>query len=456
MWPVAVLLVFSAAVVATVGLAGCDTRLARDGTAAAGAGAIVRDSGGVEIVENHAPERSRGEFWTLGPEPAFVLGAGEVRSGADLGGDRDDLDGSIWRVRGLAKLVDGRIAVLSGGHHQVMIYEPSGKLSRTIGGRGQGPGEFVSPEGMQYRPPDTLVVWDYWMGPVTYFDTVGTVLERRQIDYGKMFAVVPGVSQESPKTPLPDGSFVVRVRRTDPDFVRPRDGSLMRYPLVEYLRVDLETYAPRSLGIWDGPEMWAVPGDVRASSPALASTPDWYPADLGLDSHVATGGRPPAIYVTNADRNEIRQFSLDGTLRRIIRRTIPPVRVTDKADRAQRDHFLRWMGAEAGVYAPFVEAWPKREYYPTAAALVVDSEGYLWVREWSASESGLPDQWSVFNPEGRWIGVLDALPAPSWRCVGESGFPCWIDQDWLLTLTEDDLGRERIEGYRIHRDGRER
>ena len=55
-----------------------------------------------------------------------------------------------------------------------------------------------------------------------------------------------------------------------------------------------------------------------------------------LDSHIAVGGDPPSVYVTNGDRNEIRQFSGDGSLVRIIRRTTPLVPVTARADRAWR------------------------------------------------------------------------------------------------------------------------
>ena len=77
------------------------------------------------------------------------------------------------------------------------------------------------------------------LGPVTYFDTAGVILKRRLIDLGKVLAAVPGASRESPTVPLPDRSFVVTVRRTDPQFAPPRAGTLVRYPPVEYFRVDL-------------------------------------------------------------------------------------------------------------------------------------------------------------------------------------------------------------------------
>ena len=141
---------------AVPGLAGCDS--------GPSAGDSVRDSAGIEIVENHAPERPEGQFWTMDPEPAFVLGG--IATCAESESGRDDLDGAIWGVRGLAMLVDGRIAVLSQGNHKVFIFDTSGRLSREFGSRGEGPGEFALPIRLQYLPPDTLAVWDHWMGPV--------------------------------------------------------------------------------------------------------------------------------------------------------------------------------------------------------------------------------------------------------------------------------------------------
>ncbi len=441
------------AIAAAIASAGCDAGPSAGSAPADGAAVTVRDSAGIEIVENHAPENPPEQFWTLDPEPEFVLGGTDGPAARSPAADRDDRDGRILYVRGLARLVDGRIAVLSEGNHRLFVFESSGRLSKAIGGRGAGPGEFSRPVRMQYLPPDTLAVWDQWMGPVTYFDTAGVVLKRRPIDLGKVLAAVPWASHESPVIPLPDGSFVAAVPRGDAEFAPPRQGALVRHPPVEYVRVDVETYVARSLGIWDGAEKWAVPRDVLAAHPVLRERIDRHGlagTDEVMASHLEAGGRGGAIYVANGERNEIRQFSFDGSLVRIIRRTTSPVAVTERADRSWRNHLLELAGPQGRELG--VEAWPGREHHPAVAGMSVDAVGHLWVREWSESESGMPDQWSVFGPEGRWLGVLRMSGVP-WLCRHGT---CWIDRDWLVVLRLDALGVERIEGYRIRRDGRER
>lgn len=430
------------AIVAIALLCGCGEAPSARGAAGEGGGVTIRDSAGVEIVVNHAPEHPVGQFWTIDPDPWIVLG------GAENPGDQaNDSAQLIWEVVGVARLVDGRVAVLSSENRRLLLFEPSGTLSRAIGRAGEGPGEFTRPEHLQYLPPDTLVVWDYFLSSILSFDTAGRLLGERSIDFARMMQRVPGVTGEGMELPLPDGSFIASRVGGEPE-PEPIPGSLVRLGPADIFRIDRD-YAPRLLGTWEGMELW-VPREQFADEFPVAPT-------FGPDFHMAAGGRPPSIYVSDGARNEVLQFSQDGSPLRIIRRTTDPVPVTREARTAWEESFFR-LGDMIGepVPANLFDGMPMRESFPPVTGLVVDAEGHLWVKGWSATDSGMPvQQWSVFDPAGRWLGVVAEPPDP-WSFVFLAAChwrfsPCWIDREVFLTVRRDELGVERVEGYRIRR-----
>ena len=410
---------FAAAAIA-IAAAGCDGPAPDDSEVAGRAPTfIVRDSAGIEIVENHAPEHAAGEFWTIDPEPEFVLG------GADETGEpAHDSAQLVWDVVGLARVEDGRVAVLSSRGTQLLLFEPSGKLSRIIGRKGEGPGEFTGPEWLQYLPPDTLVVWDYFMTSIDYFDTAGRLLRQRRVDHAKLLEV--GIYGENLSFPITGEAFIADMmgREVDP----------------EPIWSDCSPY-----------EAWthrAGPGGQPISGGEWST---WWPVEyvlidstysdhsLGCPSRMAAGGDPAWVYIPARDRNEIYQLTLDGALARIIRRT------TELVPYAVRD------GGPLGEEG--------RVTLDSTFDVVVDTEGYLWVMERSGSSTGSGVQWSVYSAAGRWLGVM---PVP-WsgglaRCQGSGGIHgqtsgCWVDRDFFVILRRDELGVEMVEGYRIRRGG---
>ena len=413
----------------------CGQRLPEEGATDPASTVTTWDSAGIEIVENHAPEHTAGEFWTIDPEPEFVLGGSENPSG--LANDSSQL---VWGVVGLARLPDGRVAILSSENKRLMLFEPSGELSRIVGGPGEGPGEFIRPERLQFLPPDTLVVWDHFLTAIDYFDSSGNLLRERSVDYAKLRE--HGAWGESRRIPLPDGSFLVGVMDTVPD------DSLDD---CTHLTVTRESF-PGGESKLHAEELLKIGDSYTARSFGCASS---------FFSLMTAGGDPPYFYIHNGG-NEVQQRALDGTLVRIIRRTTEPPPVTDKARLAEGDHLMKYGEAMGAVVVRTEEVGDvevqvrKREKYDAVESLLVDTEGYLWIREWSASESGIPDQWSVFSPAGRWQGVLAFPPEPigsDLRICTRRTTACWIGKDYFLVVRRDEMGVERVEGYRIRRGG---
>ena len=285
------------------------------------------------------------------------------------------------------------------------------------------------------------------MSSIIHFDIEGQLIRERSIDFATLMQRVPGVNGESMELPLPDGSFIASKLGAEPE-PEPVPGTLVRIAGADFLRIDHE-YAPYPLGSWAGMEFW-VPREPVSDQFPFAPT-------FGPDLHIAAGGRPPSIFISDGTRNEVRQWSLDGTLLRIIRRTTDPVPVTREAQSAWEASFFR-LAEVFGEPAPpnIFDGMPMRESFPPVTGLVVDAEGYPWVKGWSASESEMPEQqWSVFSPEGLWLGVVAEPPDPlSFGFLGSCHWrfsPCWIDRDFFLAVRRDELGVERVEGYRIRR-----
>ncbi len=417
----------AAAVALVLSATACGTPASEAAAAGQDPGATIRDSAGIEIVENHAPLWESGEFWTVDPEPEFVLG------GLGASGDSAHL---IWQVRGAKPLSDGRIALLTpGGDHKVLVYEPTtGRLSAAIGRSGRGPGEFFRPVGMQVLPGDTIAVWEFMFGPVYYFDPSGRIVRERRIDLGALVEATRMDNRQPGEIPwpLPDGSFGMSVHQVE--WARPdRSGVVFRAP-IGFVRIDSAYSVHRFGGWWDELEtLSSVGGDNLFSGVPFATS-----------AMLTFGGAPLSAYVTNNDSYEVHQFSATGVLRRILRRSVDPVPVTD-------EEYEEWR-ASAETMNPLRD-WRKwdqvagelpRRHHPIIKGMRVDSEGFLWILDRSPYRGDTAD-FSVFSPEGRWLGTVH-VPAPG---------AFWIGEDFILARrVNHDTGVESVESYRLDRRGR--
>ena len=379
---------------------------------------VVRDSAGIQIVENLAPEWDEGSQWTVAAEPAVVIGG---YRGADETADSSHL---VWSVGDVRPLSDGRIAVLSSGEKKLFLFEPSGEFAGSIGRAGRGPGEFGYPQHLQVLPGDTLVVWDFMFGAIAHFDPSGELLRDWRVDVGALMVSLQEWSQRLPervRLPLRDGSFIVAVYHTPLGFMP--DG-IYRAPIELYV-ID-SAYNAHPLGRWEGSEH-VYPGRPRS-------------VPFPHEAHVAAGGSPISVYIGNSDDYEVHQFSETGVLRRVIRRAAEPIPITTGDILRWKDDFER-RNYEAN-WEPWDQAMaelPPREFRPAVAGLLVDSEGHLWVAD---RKERTRSEWSVFDATGRWLGTVEL---PLHRVE-------WIGEDLILGVTEDpDTGVEVVEGYRLSR-----
>ncbi|MDH4351604.1 MAG: hypothetical protein OEW56_10685 [Gemmatimonadota bacterium] len=72
----------------------------------------------------------------------------------------------------------------------------------------------------------------------------------------------------------------------------------------------------------------------------------------------------------------------------------------------------------------------------------LDAGGNLWVAYYRLEEE--PVRWAVFDPDGRWLGDIEA---PSNGGVWDIG------NDYVLGVWRDDLGVEQVRMYRLAKGG---
>jgi hypothetical protein len=86
---------------------------------------------------------------------------------------------SLSRVRAIRVLPDGRIVVLEADDQQVHILSARGVPLKTIGRRGNGPGEFTGANNLWLAPDGQIIVYDLTARRLTIFSPDGRLLKTQ-------------------------------------------------------------------------------------------------------------------------------------------------------------------------------------------------------------------------------------------------------------------------------------
>lgn len=351
----------------------------------AGFAGTVRDSAGVQIVEN----TSTG---TWGQDGGWATE--QILSIGEAAGDPEYQFG---QVVGVDALSDGRILVMDGQAQRLQVYGPDGTYRRTIGGPGSGPGEF-SPgvNGVFVGRGDTILVTD--MG-------------------NQRVVLVP-----------PDGeptSFPMRME----------DGIPFRFELSGAGELVVQR---RSMGFGDAAAD-ASPNDLIATLTYDGAVTDTLltPKRGGTFEMSDQGprfrffspeprwtmlGGGQLAYASN-DAYRVSVFGEDGAVRRIITFPHEPRAVTERDQEAVRQLMRRQMeesGAPPQMVDQMLGAVSFAESWPAFTQLRGGPGGTLWVQRvryldqltdeeretWNPQlDQGSPE-WDVFEQDGRYGGVV--------------------------------------------------
>lgn len=409
---------------------------------ASGPAPAVRDSAGIMVVENTlSPVWDSTTAWSIAQEPTLAIGG---------------LEGPPHLAFGYAlapvRLSDGRIVVADRQRNHVHFYTRSGEHLRTVGRTGQGPGEFTQIWRMYRIQGDSLMV----LNPATLttiFSPEGEFMRRYELD------PVPGRPNIWWKGRFPDGSMLAfslaqeGTRYVDPPpgsdaerrIVRPDRGEFYRDSLLHFLYTGEGEMVDSLMKI---PGQWLASNRVFAPSDAYRVEGEYFytsPGDI-VEIQSWRHLEEPAEPSPTTPAGLLR-------LERIVRR--PPlhdITVTEERKEAyreeERERYRELAELNANVSMESLERRLAELTFPPTLpahgnALRVDSEDNLWLLEYRWDETE-PNRWSVFDPDGTWLGVVES---PAGFAVNDIG------PDYVLGIRRDALDVQYVEMYPLVKPG---
>ena len=321
----------------------------------------------------------------------------------------------------------GRLFVLDPTNHRVVVIDSDGRLIRTLGREGSGPGEFVVPRTMAVFADGSVTVHDAIRRTFASFDPAGELRHdnRASLDHG-----LPGRI-----FPLPDGSIAATTQMFYVDgrlHVRTSSG------------MSPTTRGRVLLFSADGRRVNRI-ADVHIAQVPMAFQPELYVAVARDGSIVFADSSAYAVHVIRDGRSVV------------IRRPLAPRAVTDqdrRDERARRLAMIEGPGAQATGASlnstPDPRAALEREReriermrfapeVPVIAGIGVDWAGQIWVQR-TGSRAGAAGPIDIITPAGGYVGTIgEGTSLPS--AFGPGGR--------FAVVHTDDLGVQHIRIGRV-------
>ena len=376
---------------------------------------VVYDSAGVRIIHHPSPTVGSPARWAVSGGPLVAIGR-----------DGGDVSHQFFGVVGALRLSDGRIVIGNRGSSELRFFDEDGQHLFSVGSSGDGPGEFRMLAGLYRMEGDSLLTHDFQGRRMSVFAPDGAFVRSFRLE------PVDDASVPSVAGVFGDGSILVRGLAVVG--ARETQTGVVRDPMV-YSRMNERGDVLAAYGEFPGTETYV--GEF-AGAPTAQLLP------LGRTS-VATAGHD-WFFVGAGDEYEIEVRSLAGDLLHLVRMDVQPRAVM--SHHVEEVHRVLREGAEGLPDAMRrdverqLQDMPLPEVFPAYGHFAVDSEGALWVGDYTAPNDET-SVWTVFLPEGDLLAQLEIDSALRLLDIGT---------DYILGVRTDDLGVERVELYQLTRD----
>jgi hypothetical protein len=335
---------------------------------------------GVSIVKNPQDPIYGGDIFNLNEDLSVGKAEGDDEYIFSQINDFDvDNEGNIYAIDNLTS--------------QVRVFDKTGKFARTVGRKGQGPGEMQMPGFIQITSQREVLVVDYSTFQFIFFSLDGTFVRQKSIGRPVLPAKLDSrgnlIGMEI-LAPPPVGGKILR--KYDSNFT-----SLME--IAE--------------------EKQGQRGVIDIGKPSCL-------CDVTSEDYVVWG---------NSELYELQVLNPEGKLVKKIQKKHDPVTITSRDKEIYETE-----------YSEFVKRGGKlnfRDHFPAFMDMSIDDQGRIWVKTYERQDSnGDAFLFDVFDSEGKYIAKIPIRANLNRNSVWKKGK--------LYTLETDDKGFQSVKRYATH------
>jgi len=319
--------------------------------------------------------------------PMYPQGALELQEELTIGTAEGAEEYTFARLRAIAVDDQGAIFALDQRKARIDVFSSDGSHVRSIGRRGQGPGEFQTPFFIALASAGEIMVGG--MDRLSFFDRTGGFLR----------------SQQNTVQPL---AFIKYLENGD----------------TVGTRMVMDEQNPRYEVVLCGRDL--KPKIVLGSSP-MPDPSGKYALFASVMRWDISGGRE-IVCASGAEGYRLSVFDAGGRLIRTIHKEYDPVPVTDlDIDRQMKQHGIE---SRSEVTIP--------RFLPPIWWVYADKDGRIFVSTWQRNPDSGIALFNIFDPEGRYL--CDYLIP---------GEPLVFKDGKLYAIVQDEEGIQYIKRYRM-------
>lgn len=320
-------------------------------------------------------------------EPMYEKDILQLEDDLSIGTKEENEDYMFSQVRGVAVDNNENIYVLDNREANIKKYDKHGLHVKTIGRRGQGPGEMVSCYSILISPQDEIVVSDAASRRLTFFDLEGEYL--RTLSMAQNLLIFPAMDTQ--------GHFYSIMTTSD------EKGSKIEYQKFS-------------------PELEYLMSVVSVPSRLDSRTKKYHPFRPSL---VAAETRNDLIVCGYPISYEVGLYDTQGVLTKKIFKEYDPVNISEKVltDVQQQR-------------TPLEYSLVLSRHYPPYFTFFVDDNNKIFVGTYEKLDN--KNIYDVFDEEGRFITRIPLNP-----------FPLILKKGRLYFLEEDEEGFQVVKRYKV-------